>query len=63
MTAGQQSAVSFSRLQQFKNVRVSVMQSLTDVILTEEAMRGVSTIVYCWGGETGRRTWGQEGLE
>lgn len=63
MTAGQQSALGFSRLQQCENVRVSVIQSLSDVILTKEAMRGVSTIVYCWGGETGRRTWGQEGLE
>lgn len=32
-------------------------------IQRDEAVRDASTIVYCWGGETGRRTWGQEGLE
>lgn len=36
---------------------------LKKLIQGDEAVKDASTIVYCWGGETGRRTWGQEGLE
>lgn len=42
---------------------VSNAEAIKKIIQGDEAVKDASTIVYCWGGETGRRTWGQEGLE